>query len=115
MSRLFIELYLDEDVSVLVAGLLRARGFDVETTQDAGRKKADDAEQLAYAVSHRRALLTHNRDDFARLAKGFFAGGRKHHGIIIAVRRPPHEIVRRVLVILNQNTADEMEGQVIYI
>ena len=27
MSRLFIELYLDEDVDVLVAGLIRARGF----------------------------------------------------------------------------------------
>ena len=50
MSRLFIELYLDEDVSALVAGLLRARGFDVETTHDAGRTASDDAGQLAYAV-----------------------------------------------------------------
>lgn len=115
MSRLFIELYLDEDVSALVAGLLRARGFDVETTHDARRTAADDAEQLAYAVSRRRALLTHNRDDFVRLAKDYFAAGRKHHGIIVAVRRPPHEMMRRLLLILNQNTADELENQVIYI
>jgi predicted nuclease of predicted toxin-antitoxin system len=115
VSRLFIELYLDEDVSVLVAGLLRARGFDVETTHDAGRTAAGDAEQLAYAVSRRRALLTHNRDDFARLAQEYFAGGRKHHGIIIAVRRPPHDIVRRLLVILNRTTAGEIEDQIIYI
>jgi hypothetical protein len=27
VNKLFIELYLDEDVSVLVADLLRARGF----------------------------------------------------------------------------------------
>jgi hypothetical protein len=59
--------------------------------------------------------LTHNRDDFARLAQDYFAAGRKHYGVIIAVRRPPHEIVRRRLTILNQTTADEMEDQVIYI
>jgi hypothetical protein len=38
MSRLFIELYLDEDVDVLVAGLIRARGFQTITTQEVGRK-----------------------------------------------------------------------------
>jgi predicted nuclease of predicted toxin-antitoxin system len=115
VSRLFVELYLDEDVSVLVAELMRARGFGMQTTQEAGCNGTSDAEQLSYAVSQRRALLTHNRDDFARLAEEYFTGGRTHYGIIIAVRRPPHEIVRRLLIILNQTTADEMEGQIIYI
>jgi len=115
MSRLFIELYLDEDVSVLVAELLRARGFSVQTTREAGQTGVADGEQLTYAVSRRRALLTHNRDDFARLALEYFAVGRSHYGIIVAVRRPPHEIVRRLLVILNQTTSDEMENQVMYI
>ena len=32
MSRLFIELYLDEDVDVVVGDLLRARGFVSGTT-----------------------------------------------------------------------------------
>jgi predicted nuclease of predicted toxin-antitoxin system len=114
VSRLFVELYLDEDVSVLVAELLRARGFGVETTRDAKRISTHDGEQLEYAVSRRRALLTHNRDDFARLAGEYFTDGRKHYGVII-VRRPPHEIVRRLLTIFNQATADELEDQVIYI
>ena len=69
MSRLFIELYLDEDVSVFIAELLRVRGFTVQTTQEAGRKQVEDETQLAYAVSRQRAVLTHNRDDFARLAQ----------------------------------------------
>jgi hypothetical protein len=34
MSRLFIELYLDEDVDVLIADLVRARGFRVTTTRE---------------------------------------------------------------------------------
>jgi predicted nuclease of predicted toxin-antitoxin system len=115
VSRLFVELYLDEDVSVLVAELLRARGFSVKTTQEAGRKSTRDEDQLAYAVSQRRALLTHNRDDFARLAEEYFTGGRRHYGIIIAVPRPPQEIARRLLIILNRATADEIENQIIYI
>ena len=115
MSRLFIELYLDEDVSVLVAELLRVRGFSARTTQEEGLKNASDQEQLAHAVSRKQTLLTHNRDDFVTLAQGYFATGRKHYGIIIAVRRPPHEIVRRLMAILDQMTADEMEDQVLYI
>ena len=115
MSRLFAELYLDEDVSALVAELLRARGFDVQTTQEAGRKGTRDEEQLAYASSLQRTLLTNNRDDFVRLAGEFFAASRRHNGIIIAVRRPPHDIARRLLIILNHTTADEMEDQVLYI
>lgn len=92
-----------------------ARGFGVQTTQEAGRKSTRDEDQLAYVVRRRWVLLTHNRDGFARLAEEYFAGGRKHRGIIISVRRPPHEIARRLLIILNQATADEMEDQVIHI
>jgi hypothetical protein len=66
-------------------------------------------------VSQQRAILTHNRDDYAQLAQDYFATGKKHYGIIIAVRRPPQQIVERLLVTLNRTTADEMEDQIIYI
>jgi hypothetical protein len=44
MARLFIELYLDEDVDVLVAELLRAYGFVAITARDAGQRQKSDAE-----------------------------------------------------------------------
>ncbi|HBB89701.1 MAG TPA: hypothetical protein DC047_19015 [Blastocatellia bacterium] len=115
MKRLFIELYLDEDVSVLLADLVRARGFEVITTQDAKQIGQSDAVQLAYAVSHERTLLTHNRADFELLAKEFFSSGNKHFGLIIAVRRPVPEIAKRLLVVLNKLTAEEMENQIVYL
>lgn len=115
MNRLFIELFLDEDVDVLVATLLRAQGFVAVTTQEARQMGNDDDEQLAYAVSQQQTLLTHNRDHFVALAREHFTTGAKHYGIIIAVRRPPQEVARRLLPILNQRTADEMEDQVRYI
>lgn len=115
MSRLFIELYLDEDVDVLVADLIRARGFAALTTREAGQLGNDDAAQLAYAVSQQRTFFTHNRADFEAVAQTYFAAGQPHYGIIIAVRHDPYELVRRLLVILNQVTADEMQEQLRYI
>jgi predicted nuclease of predicted toxin-antitoxin system len=115
VSRLFIELYLDEDVDVLIAQLLRARGFVVVTTQAAGQLRSSDAEQLAYAVRQHETLLTHNRVDFEALAQTYFAASQPHDGIIVAVRRPPREIARRLLRILNSVTAEEMQNQVRYI
>jgi hypothetical protein len=115
MNGLFIALYLDEDVDVLIADLLRARGFMVTTTQEAEQVQNSDAAQLTYAVSQQCALLTHNRVHFEALAQMYFASSQTRYGIIIAVRRPPYEITRRLLRILNQVTAEEMQNQVRYI
>jgi len=114
-GRLFIELYLDEDVDVLVAELLRARGFVTLTTKEAGRLGSTDDEQLSHAISERKTLLTHNRADFERLATASYEAARKHYGIIIASRHNTHELVRRLLLVLNRTTSEEMENQVRYI
>jgi predicted nuclease of predicted toxin-antitoxin system len=115
VAGLFIELYLDEDVSVLVADLLRGRGFVATTTRDEGQLGKSDAEQLAFAISLGRTLLTHNRTDFEALAQEYTAAGRTHYGIILAQRQPSYELLRRLIRLLNQVTADEMENQVRYI
>jgi predicted nuclease of predicted toxin-antitoxin system len=115
VSSIFISLYLDEDVNVLVADLLKARGFDAITARSAGQLKASDAEQFDYAVSQTRTLVTHNRTDFEELVQTYFDLGQTHYGVIFAVRRSPQEIAQRLMVILNQVTADEMQNQVRYI
>ena len=78
MSNLFIRLYLDEDVNVLVADLLKARGFDALTVRDAGQLHASDEERFAYAVSQERTLVTHNRTDFEELIRAYFDTGQIH-------------------------------------
>ena len=52
---------------------------------------------------------------FERLVEEHFHTGRDHAGVFIAARRVPGEIVRRLLVILNAVTADEMKNQVRYL
>ena len=115
MKRLFIDLYLDEDVNVVVSHLLRARGFSVTTTQEAGQLGRTDAEQLTFACDRGKAILTHNRVDFEALARIYFEESRPHSGIIIAVRRQPKELSLRLLSLLNSYTSDEIENQVRYI
>ena len=114
-QRLFIELYLDEDVDILIADLARGYGFVAETTRDADQLGCNDAAQLEYAVNHQKTLLTHNRADFERLAAVYFETGKAHYGIILAVRRSPYEIVKRLLLLLNHVTWEEIQNQVRYI
>jgi hypothetical protein len=114
MNHIFIELYLDEDVDVLIADLVRARGVKAVTTQEAGKIGVGDQQQLEYAVSLQKTFFTHNRNDFERLAEDYFAAGKEHYGIIVAVRRSPYEMVKRLLAIMNNMTADEMKNQLRY-
>ena len=115
MSRLFIELYLDEDVDSLVATLIRNHGFVATTARDEGQLRRTDREQLAYAIEHRRAIITHNRNHYLALANEYYASGLDHYGIIIARRRSPQEIARLLMTILDRVTADEFQNQVRYI
>lgn len=92
MNKLFIEVYLDEDVNVLIAGLIRSRGFVVKTTQEAGNLAKTDYEQFEFAKGQEFVLLTHNRVDFERIAKEHFESNEIHYGLTIAARHSPQEI-----------------------
>lgn len=115
-DRLFVTLYLDEDVSVLVAELLRAHGFDVLCTREAQHLGASDAAQLRFSSSQSRAILTHNRVDFESLHRSALTEHRSHAGIIIANRRASDaDLARRVMKILDLFSADDITNQLFYI
>jgi len=115
MSELFLQLYLDEDVDIVVASSLRSKGFIAVTTHEAGRTQATDEQQLEHATGRGFTLLTHNRVDFERLARVYLETSRHHAGVIVAVRRPARQIVRRLLVLLDTVTSEEMRDQLRYI
>jgi predicted nuclease of predicted toxin-antitoxin system len=62
-----IALLLDEDVRPMLGEILRQRGYDAIHVLDAGHTGRSDTEQLAYAVSQRRTILTHNIRHFILL------------------------------------------------
>lgn len=104
---------LDFDV---ISGL-RLAGIDVLSSEEAGMKRAPDAEQLAFATSRARVIYTANRADYARLHQEWLAAGKHHAGIIIRARQQIG--VRwqiRALNLLNQRvTADEWPDRLEYL
>ena len=114
-STLYIHLYFDEDVSVGIVENLRTRGFDVLSVRDAGARGRSDDEQMLYAVSQKRAIVTHNRVDFEKQHVKLLENGMQHYGVIIAKRRRDTEAVSKLLELLDTVTAEEMKNQLRYI
>ncbi len=118
LPELFIALYIDEDVTDALAPALRERGFESQSTIEAGRLAQPDDTQLEYAALHNMAILTANARDFLILARQWAATQREHAGIILTeqFRRDQFgELLRRVLKLLNTYTRDELRNQVLYL
>jgi len=109
-AALFIKLYTDADVHGKLAELIRQRGFDAVSAYEVGNERLDDSEQLAYAFSQGRAVLTCNISHFASLFDEYWQGGREHYGIVVSEQLPIGEMLRRALNLLNSVTADEMRN-----
>lgn len=110
-----ISLYLDEDVRVLLAEVLRSRGYKVSHVLEIGRTGKSDSEQLVYAVSHKMAILTHNISDFTKLSKSYSLERKKHFGIIVSGQIPFSELLRRTLKFLSSNTTESIKNRVVWL
>jgi hypothetical protein len=110
-TRIFIALYTDADVHGGLATQIRRRGFDAISAYEADNASLDDPDQLEYAASQRRAILTCNAKDFVPLLEEWWPAGRKHYGVIVSEQLPIGEMLRRVLRLLNTISADEMEDE----
>jgi uncharacterized protein DUF5615 len=78
-----VKIYLDEDLSPVIAALLRKQGIDATTAQEVGNVQLDDGAQLAYAAREGRAIVTANVIDFIELAHSAVATNTEHAGIVL--------------------------------
>lgn len=115
MSEIFIKLYMDENIPLITTRVLRSRGFDVLTTEEATNKGTDDAAQLEFAAQEGRAIVTINRIDFEVLAQEYFDKDIPHYGIFISPDIAAGKIADRLSRFLDMITEAEMIGQVVYI
>ena len=109
-------LYFDEDADARLAAALRQRGYDVVTTADAGLLDASDEEQLVYAASQQRALVTHNIKHFPGAHAAWVEAGREHWGVIILIGHSAVSVwLRRMENMLNRFSAEELQNQLLFL
>ena len=114
--RLFVSFYFDEDISVVVAKIIRAHGFKVICASEVKECGITDEEQLKYAAKNNYILVTHNIRDFIKLHKDSVEKEFNHSGIILARRRRDnYEFARRLLKFLKEIETDDLSNQVRYV
>ena len=107
-----IKLYIDEDVRKLLAKVLRDRGYDALSSEEAGMNGKSDAEQLEFAISQGRAILTHNISHFAKLAEEYVANNRHHYGVLFSQQIEFGELLRRTIRFLSARSAEQIMNMV---
>ena len=116
LNLLIARLYFDEDADARLAAALRQRGYDVVTTAEVGLLEASDEEQLVYAASQKRALVTHNTRHFPGVHAAWVEAGREHWGVVILIG---HSAVgawlRRMENLLNRFSAEELQKQLLFL
>lgn len=118
LEELFVRPYFDRHITTRLAVDLRGRGYDVLTTEEAGKDTASDEEQLAFAATEKRAILTFNIRDFAPLHDAWQAADRPHAGIIVSQqlgRRQYGVLLQRMLRLLNHFTGEEMLSNLVHL
>lgn len=97
-----LSIYLDECIDHRLAEVLRERGYDILTVQEARTRHDDDESQLLYATTHSRILLSHNQIDFGRLHVAFQRDGRSHGGLAVVPQTVPFSRLQiRTLLMLD--------------
>lgn len=87
---------LDEDVNPRASEIGRGLGLDVVSVHEVGRRGLNDWEQMAYAASEKRTLVTRNRDDFVKLTVAAYQSGKPHHGVLIVPYSIPYKHPDRI-------------------
>lgn len=107
-----LKLHLDEQLSPRLAVQLRQYGFDVTSTLELEMIGVDDDEQLAYAASVQRAIVTLNHKDFAIRHAQYLSAGKEHSGIILSTEESTEILRRRLLRLLNTLSAEGISNQI---
>lgn len=89
--------------SAATAPAARALGIDVISVHEVDRTGPEftDHEQLRYAASERRVMVTRNRDDYIRLTRELFRTGEPHQGLLIIPHTLPNADPGRIARALN--------------
>lgn len=107
-----IKLYLDENVHPELAVILRKYGYDAIATQETDNCGKSDIEQMDFAASQQRVIVTFNIKDFVPLNNTFYSEDHYHSGIIVSSQINLKTMLKRLLKLLNNKSKQDMENSI---
>jgi hypothetical protein len=114
-----LSVYFDEDfASSAHARALARAGLDAVRPHDVGMLGRADDEQLAFASSAGRILISYNRKDFQRIHAEWMAAAREHSGILLVFKDSdysPGELLRRLRLIAATFASSSLQNQLLYL
>jgi len=109
-------LHFDEDADVRLAEALTRRGYDAQTTVAAGLLAASDEEQLRYAASQQRVLVTHNVRHFPEVHCTWIQTQGTHWGIIILIGQSAVGVwLRRMEELFGRYSVKELRNHLFFL
>jgi uncharacterized protein with PIN domain len=106
-----IKFYLDEHIHRAVADGLRRRGIEVLTVQEVRKTGLSDREQLKFALTTQRVLVTMDSDFLAIVSQGV-----SHAGVAYASPgKSIGELIRAIVLIHDVLTPSDMKNHVEYL
>lgn len=108
-----ISIVCDEHIKAAVLNGLRSRGFDIVTFMEVGRKSIADEEQIQWARTVGRVILT-NDDDYLKLAS---ENNSDHSGIMFchAEKHSIGSMIDAVERACTNKAADAYHGQTVFL
>lgn len=109
------KLLLDEDVYPRLSQSLQQRDINAAHIQEIGRKGLSDFAQLEYAVKQQCCLVTFNVRDFVKLHRQYMERNDNHYGIIVSKQMPISQCLKRLLILLENVSPEEMRNQLFFL
>ena len=100
---------------MLLCQVLRTHGVDCLTTQQATNHGRSDEQQLLFASTEARALVTFNHKDFLPLVNQWHLANRSHAGLILSKELPLAELLRRFRRFLREHQHDDLIDQTFWL
>ena len=105
-----IKLYADEHISKRITSSLRSKGVDILSTEEAFNKGKTDMQQLNFAISGKRAIITKDSGYLSLKPEN------QHCGIFfITKRKHDNEIIKNIMGVLDILGPEEVKSFVIYV
>ncbi len=102
--------YSDENVPLAVSRAIKKRGIDILTAKDTGMLHQEDKAQLSFAISEKRAVITHDSDFLNLIAK------ETHYGLLFFTKQVEiGQAIEEIERIYLAYTAEDLKGIILFL